>query len=196
MATVVELPLETYKGPVDPDWCPGCGDFGVLRALQRAAGKLGIHPKDLMVVSGIGCSSNLPGYIHAYGFHGLHGRALAQATGMKLGNHDLHVVITGGDGDGYGIGIQHFIHSMRRNIDQWFKERVYTLEETDYEPTDYERALVKVREWGDEVPIGRCHQTSPPTYEDGDPALKKGPLVHHKLGLTPEQRRALVQEFM
>ena len=67
--------------------------------------------------SGIGCSSNLPGYIHAYGFHGLHGRALAQATGMKLGNHDLHVVITGGDGDGYGIGIQHFIHSMRRNID-------------------------------------------------------------------------------
>src|SRR5712691_11724061 len=99
MATVVEFPLETYKGPVDPDWCPGCGDFGVLRALQRAVGKLGIHPKDLMVVSGIGCSSNLPGYIHAYGFHG------------------LHVVITGGDGDGYGIGIQHFIHSMRRNID-------------------------------------------------------------------------------
>src|SRR6266446_2769614 len=117
MATVVELPLETYKGRVNPDWCPGCGDFGVLRTLQRAAGKLGIQPKDLMVVSGIGCSSNLPGYIHAYGFHGLHGRALAQATGMKLGNHDLHVVITGGDGDGYGIGIQHFIHSMRRNID-------------------------------------------------------------------------------
>src|SRR5713226_655136 len=117
MATVVELPLETYKGPVDPDWCPGCGDFGVLRALQRAAGKLGIHPKDLMVVSGIGCSSNLPGYIHAYGFHGLHGRALAQATGMKLGNHDLHVVITGGDGDGYGIGVAHFIHAMRRNLD-------------------------------------------------------------------------------
>src|SRR6266446_1994144 len=115
MATVVELPLETYKGPVDPDWCPGCGDFGVLRALQRAAGKLGIQPKDLMVVSGIGCSSNLPGYIHAYGFHGLHGRALAQATGMKLGNHDLHVVITGGDGDGYGIGIQHFIHSPWRS---------------------------------------------------------------------------------
>src|SRR5262249_5475531 len=117
MATVVELPLETYKGPVDPDWCPGCGDFGVLRTLQRAAGKLGIQPKDLMVVSGIGCSSNLPGYIHAYGFHGLHGRALAQASGMKLANHDLHVVVTGGGGDGHGIGIQHFIHSVARQIE-------------------------------------------------------------------------------
>jgi 2-oxoglutarate ferredoxin oxidoreductase subunit beta len=89
----------------------------VLRGLQRAAGKLGIQPKDLLVVSGIGCSSNLPGYIHAYGFHGLHGRAVALATGMKLGNPDLHVVVTGGDGDGYGIGIGHFIHAMRRNMD-------------------------------------------------------------------------------
>jgi 2-oxoglutarate ferredoxin oxidoreductase subunit beta len=117
MPTVVELPVTAYKGPVDPDWCPGCGDFGVLRGLQRAAGKLGIQPKDLLVVSGIGCSSNLPGYIHAYGFHGLHGRAVALATGMKLGNPDLHVVVTGGDGDGYGIGIGHFIHAMRRNMD-------------------------------------------------------------------------------
>src|SRR5918911_2847658 len=117
MPTVVELPVTAYKGPVDPDWCPGCGDFGVLRGLQRAAAKLGIQPKDLLVVSGIGCSSNLPGYIHAYGFHGLHGRAVALASGMKLGNPDLHVVVTGGDGDGYGIGIGHFIHAMRRNLD-------------------------------------------------------------------------------
>src|SRR5213593_3992890 len=117
MATVIELPLETYASPVEPDWCPGCGDFGVLKAVKMAAGRLGIKPKDLIVVSGIGCSSNLPGFIHTYGVHSLHGRAVAVAEGIKLANHDLNVVITGGDGDGYGIGIGHFIHAMRRNID-------------------------------------------------------------------------------
>ena len=84
----------------------------------------------------------------------------------------------------------------KHNTHQWFKERVYKLEETDYDPTDYERALVKAREWGNQIPIGLCYQMSRPTYEDGEPALKKGPLVHHKLGLTPEQRRALLQEFL
>lgn len=117
MATVIELPLDTYKGPVDPDWCPGCGDFGVLRSIQQAAGKLGVQPKDLLVVSGIGCSSNLPGFIHAYGIHSLHGRSVPVATGAHLGNTDLKVVITGGDGDGYGIGVGHLIHAMRRNLD-------------------------------------------------------------------------------
>jgi 2-oxoglutarate ferredoxin oxidoreductase subunit beta len=117
MATVIELPVETYKGPVDPDWCPGCGDFGVLRSVQTAAGKCGIHPKDLLVVSGIGCSSNLPGFIHAYGIHSLHGRSVPVATGAHLANTDLKVVITGGDGDGYGIGVGHLIHAMRRNLD-------------------------------------------------------------------------------
>ena len=117
MATIVELPLETYEGLVDPDWCPGCGDFGVLKAVKMAAGKAGVAAKDLVVVSGIGCSSNLPGYVHAYGVHSLHGRAVAVATGIRLGNTDLKVVITGGDGDGYGIGMGHFIHAMRRNLD-------------------------------------------------------------------------------
>src|SRR5215475_7049444 len=98
MPTVVELPVTAYKGPVDPDWCPGCGDFGVLRGLQRAAGKLGVQPKDLLVVSGIGCSSNLPGYIHAYRFQGLQIPARAHATGTKPGHPALHVLVTGGDG--------------------------------------------------------------------------------------------------
>jgi 2-oxoglutarate ferredoxin oxidoreductase subunit beta len=117
MATVIELPLETYKGPVSPDWCPGCGDFGVLRSVQEAAGKLGIAPKDLMIVSGIGCSSNLPGFINAYGVHSLHGRAVPVATGAHLANTDMKTVITGGDGDGYGIGVGHLLHAMRRNLD-------------------------------------------------------------------------------
>ena len=117
MATIVELPVESFEGIVDPDWCPGCGDFGVLKAVKMGAAKAGVAPKDMVLVSGIGCSSNLPGYVHSYGVHSLHGRAIAVATGIKLANTDLKVVITGGDGDGYGIGIGHFIHAMRRNLD-------------------------------------------------------------------------------
>ena len=117
MATIVELPIQNFEGVVDPDWCPGCGDFGVLKAVKMGAAKAGVLPKDLVVVSGIGCSSNLPGYVHSYGVHSLHGRAIAVAIGHPLANTDLKVVITGGDGDGYGIGIGHFIHAMRRNLD-------------------------------------------------------------------------------
>ncbi len=138
MATVIELPVDTYKGPVDPDWCPGCGDFGVLRSLQQAAGKLGIQPKDLLVVSGIGCSSNLPGFIHAYGIHSLHGRSIAVATGAHLANTDMKVVCTGGDGDGYGIGVGHFIHAMRRNLDMTYivmDNQIYGLTTGQASPT-------------------------------------------------------------
>lgn len=117
MGAILELPIETYAGPVEPDWCPGCGDFGVLKAVKTAAARAGVQTKDLVVVSGIGCSSNLPGFLHAYGVHSLHGRAVAVASGIKLANTDLKVVITGGDGDGYGIGLGHFIHAMRRNLD-------------------------------------------------------------------------------
>ncbi len=100
-----------------PDWCPGCGDFTVLSALKTALSELGLEPHKMAVVSGIGCSSNLPGFINTYGMHTLHGRSLAVATGLKLGNHELTVIVTGGDGDGYGIGGNHFVHTMRRNMD-------------------------------------------------------------------------------
>lgn len=106
-----------FQGDVSPDWCTGCGDYGVLRALQNAYAKLGRGNHDYLTVSGIGCSSNLPGYIQTYGMHTLHGRALAVATGAKLANHEMSVVVTGGDGDGYGIGGNHFVHTMRKNID-------------------------------------------------------------------------------
>src|ERR1700679_3539867 len=101
MSTVVELPVEAFKGLVDPDWCPCCEEHGPLRRLQMAAAKLGIQPHNLMIVSGIGCSSNLPGFINAYGVHSLHGRSIAVATGVRLANADLKVAITGGDGDRY-----------------------------------------------------------------------------------------------
>ena len=106
-----------FQGDVRPDWCAGCGDYGVLSSLQNAYAKLGKGNHEHLTVSGIGCSSNLPGYIRTYGMHTLHGRALAVATGAKLANHEMNVVVTGGDGDGYGIGGNHFIHTMRKNID-------------------------------------------------------------------------------
>src|SRR6185436_3388752 len=105
-----------FKGKVDPDWCPGCGDFGVLRSLQEAIAELGLQPHQVCVVSGIGCSSNIPGFINTYGMHTLHGRSLPVATGLKLSNHELKVICTGGDGDGFGIGCNHFVHTMRRKV--------------------------------------------------------------------------------
>jgi 2-oxoglutarate/2-oxoacid ferredoxin oxidoreductase subunit beta len=121
MATSVQrtsqLTMADLKGRVDPDWCPGCGDFGVLAAIQKALVELRIPNHNVVAISGIGCSSNLPGFINTYGMHTLHGRALAVATGLKLANHDLTVLVTGGDGDGFGIGGNHFLHTMRRNVD-------------------------------------------------------------------------------
>ena len=112
-----QLTLADLKGKVDPDWCPGCGDFGVLAAVQKALVELQLPAHKVVTISGIGCSSNLPGYINTYGMHTLHGRALAVATGLKLANHELTVIVTGGDGDGFGIGGNHFVHTMRRNVD-------------------------------------------------------------------------------
>ncbi|MFQ6089447.1 MAG: 2-oxoacid:ferredoxin oxidoreductase subunit beta [Candidatus Methanofastidiosia archaeon] len=100
-----------------PNWCPGCGDFGILNSLKRAIVSSDLKPHEVLIVSGIGCSSKLPHWIRTYGFHGIHGRTLPVAIGAKLSNHKLKVVAIAGDGDCYGIGIGHFIHSMRRNVD-------------------------------------------------------------------------------
>jgi 2-oxoglutarate ferredoxin oxidoreductase subunit beta len=293
MATIIELPIETFSGPVDPDWCPGCGDFGVLKSVKMGASKAGVAPKDLVIVSGIGCSSNLPGFIHAYGVHSLHGRAVAVASGIHLANTSLKVVITGGDGDGYGIGIGHFIHAMRRNLDityvvmnnqiyglttgqaspttskemrtkstprgnvefpinplalalvsgatyvarafsgepnhmadliaggiqhkgfalidvfspcvtynklntyPFFKKRVYKLEdEVGYHTGDMRAAFEKAFEWGDRIPLGLLYADQQPTYEDSEPAYKRGPLVHQPLGVEPAVFQSLIEELM
>lgn len=106
-----------YKSDLKPVWCPGCGDFGVLNSLYRAFAELQFEPHETVVVSGIGCSSRLPGYVEAYGFNSLHGRALPIATGIKLARPELNVVVVGGDGDGIAIGGNHFLHTARRNAD-------------------------------------------------------------------------------
>ncbi|MFC4354492.1 2-oxoacid:ferredoxin oxidoreductase subunit beta [Chryseomicrobium palamuruense] len=109
--------FKDFRNNVKPNWCPGCGDFSVQAAIQRAAANVGIEPHELAVVSGIGCSGRISGYINSYGFHGIHGRALPIAQGLKMANRDLHVIASGGDGDGFAIGMGHTIHSLRRNID-------------------------------------------------------------------------------
>src|SRR2546426_4598695 len=294
MATeTVTLSMKDFKSEVPPDWCPGCGDFGVLNALFQSCAEIGLHPHEVLVVSGIGCSSNLPGFFRSYGVHALHGRAVPFATGAKLANHAMTVIAAGGDGDGYGIGLNHFIQAMRRNIDvtyivmnneiyglttgqvsptsetgmktkstplgnlegmlnplalalasgcgyvargfsgqpkhlaklyeqgirhpgfalidvfspcvtfnkhntyPWFKERVYRLEDTGHDPTDFRAAMDRAFEWGERIPIGLVYRNPNPrpALDSQDPGLRGGPLVGRPLGLTKEQRSKLIAEF-
>jgi 2-oxoglutarate/2-oxoacid ferredoxin oxidoreductase subunit beta len=145
------LTVKDFKGKADPDWCPGCGDFGVLNALKTAVAELGLQPHEVLTISGIGCSSNLPGYIDTYGMHTLHGRALAVATGAQLGNHRLKVVVTGGDGDGFGIGGNHFLHVMRRNVDLTYivmDNQIYGLTTGQVSPTSRKGMKTKSTPFG------------------------------------------------
>ena len=297
MATVIapkKLEMKDFKPEVPPDWCPGCGDFGVLNALFQACADIDLPPRELLVVSGIGCSSNLPGFMRAYGVHSLHGRALPFATGAKLANQAMTVIATGGDGDGYGIGLNHFIQAMRRNIDvtyivmnneiyglttgqvsptsetgmktkttphgnlegmlnpmalalasgcgyiargfsgqpkhlmklyvdgirypgfalidvfspcvtfnkentyDWFRKRVYKLDESGHDPTSFHSAMDKALEWGERIPIGLFYRNPnpPPSLAMQDPGLQSGILVHQPLGISAETRRRLIGEFM
>ena len=109
-----------FKSSYKPIWCPGCGDFTVLSSVTKALSIMGVPPKDCAVVSGIGCSSRIPAYTTCYGFHGVHGRSLAAATGLKVARPDLQVLVAGGDGDGYSIGGNHFLHACRRNVDMTY----------------------------------------------------------------------------
>ena len=109
--------IADYKGKVKPDWCPGCGNFAQLSAISMVLANMGIEPKDAVIASGIGCSSNLPEFINTYGFHGLHGRLIPVASAIKWANPKLTVIGYGGDGDGFFEGTQHFYHAAKRNID-------------------------------------------------------------------------------
>ena len=283
--------LTLYKVETKASWCPGCGDFAVLRGVQIALATLEINPKNVVVVSGIGCSSNLPGFIKSYGFHGIHGRALPVASGAKLVNPDLKVIVTGGDGDGYGIGLGHFIHSMRRNLDityvvmnnqvyglttgqaspttertqrtkstpkgvievpinpislalvsgatfvarafsgeadhlakmvelglnhkgfslvdvlspcvtynkhntyQWFRERVYKLEDRGHNTKNLDEAIKKSYEWDAKIPVGVFFETERPTYEDEEPGLGAGPIINQPLGIDVALGKELLKEL-
>ena len=137
-APAAALAAHDFHSGATPIWCPGCGDYGVLSALEHALAMHGRPPHEVVMVSGIGCSSRLPAYTSCYGFHGVHGRALPFASGVKLARPDLEVIAVGGDGDGYSIGGNHFIHACRRNIDMLYlvmDNRVYGMTKGQPSPT-------------------------------------------------------------
>jgi 2-oxoglutarate ferredoxin oxidoreductase subunit beta len=121
-----------------PTWCPGCGLFGVFDALKRAAANMDLAPEDMVIVTGIGCHGRMNNYFNAYGFHGLHGRAVPVAVGVKLVNPKLQVVGVSGDGDAYSIGLGHFLHAVRKNVGITYivvNNRLYSLTQGQMSPT-------------------------------------------------------------
>ncbi len=119
-AQAVTWTPQDYKSAYKPIWCPGCGDYSVLSSITKAFATLQLKPENTVVVSGIGCSSRIPAYTSCYGFHGVHGRSLVAATGLKVARPELTVVVASGDGDGYSIGGNHFLHACRRNVDMTY----------------------------------------------------------------------------
>jgi 2-oxoglutarate ferredoxin oxidoreductase subunit beta len=154
MATTSASPNLTRKDFVsdqDVRWCPGCGDYSILAQVQRVMPELGVPREDFVFISGIGCSSRFPYYMNTYGFHGIHGRAPAIATGLKASRPDLSVWVATGDGDALSIGGNHFIHVMRRNLDiniLLFNNRIYGLTKGQYSPTSEQGKITKSTPFG------------------------------------------------
>jgi 2-oxoglutarate ferredoxin oxidoreductase subunit beta len=286
--------IKLFNNEEKPTWCPGCGDFGILMSLKQAFAGADLEPHQVLMVSGIGCGSKAPYYMRANGYDSLHGRAVPVATGARLANHSLQVVVVTGDGDGYGIGGNHFMHVMRRNpnithiaqnnqvygltkgqysptsgrgyisttspegaievqvnplamgiaggasfiartyagdpkhmtqtiikalrhngyslVDilqpcvtynkvntyDWYKARIYKLDEdSSYDPTNYDSAWEKAREWDDRIPIGVVFQDAGrPTYEDQVPEIADAPLAHQAPERSRDVLEAIKREFM
>jgi 2-oxoglutarate ferredoxin oxidoreductase subunit beta len=279
--------IQDFAG-LKPAWCPGCGNFGILQALNKALVELNLKPHQVLMVSGIGQAGKLPHYSRANVFNSLHGRALPVAIGAKLANPELTVIVMGGDGDGYGEGGNHFLHSLHRNHDitymvhdnqiygltkgqasptsdenfvtkttpqgaipalnpvglaliggasfiargfagdidhlsflikqgirhkgfsfidilqpcvsfnhkntfQWYRERVYKLDEDNYDPTDKRQVRAKAEEWGERIPLGVIYREERITFEERQTALRKGPLVRQDIEAA--RAKALVEEF-
>jgi len=269
-------------------WCPGCGNFGILTTMKQAIVELGLKREEIVSVTGIGCHGKFTNYIKTNGIHVIHGRVLPVATGIKLANHELTVIGYAGDGDAFGIGIGHFPHAARRNVDikyvihnnliyglttgqmspttkhghltktsprgvwetainpiaealganatfvargfagdprhlkelikaalnhrgfalldvlqpciawnrvntyEFYRERVYKLEEENHDISNFEKACEISNEWGERIPIGVFYQTSKPVYHEGFPILRKGALSRQ---VKRENIKDLVKEF-
>jgi 2-oxoglutarate ferredoxin oxidoreductase subunit beta len=140
-----------YKSGRKPVWCAGCGDYGVLNSIFSALARIQLDPNRFVVASGIGCSSRMPGFIRAYGFHGAHGRALPVAVGIKVANPELDVLVVGGDGDGFSIGGGHVSHVARRNIDITYivmDNQIYGLTKGQTSPTSDPGTVTKATPFG------------------------------------------------
>lgn len=151
MATDIIYQPKDYKSDQYVRWCPGCGDHAVLNCLYKAMAEIGVEPHKMAVISGIGCSSRLPYYMNTYGFHTIHGRGAAIATGVKTARPDLSVWLMTGDGDCLAIGGNHFIHAVRRNVDLnivLFNNKIYGLTKGQYSPTSDRGVITKSSPYG------------------------------------------------
>ena len=149
--TPVKLARKDFQSDQEVRWCPGCGDYGILTAIQLMLPETGIKPEDLVFVSGIGCAARLPYYMNTYGIHSIHGRAPAVATGVALARPDLHVWVIGGDGDMLSIGGNHLIHALRRNVNMkilMFNNQIYGLTKGQYSPTSEMGKVTKSTPFG------------------------------------------------
>ena len=147
----LEYTKKDFVSDQEVKWCPGCGDYIILAAIQSAMAKIGRKREDIVCVSGIGCSSRFPYYLNTYGYHTIHGRATAVASGMKTANPDLSIWVITGDGDSLAIGGNHFIHAIRRNIDiniVLFNNQVYGLTKGQYSPTSVQGQVTKSSPYG------------------------------------------------
>jgi 2-oxoglutarate/2-oxoacid ferredoxin oxidoreductase subunit beta len=151
MDTAIKLTKKDFQTENEIRWCPGCGDYSIIAAVQKVLPELGIPKENIIFISGIGCSSRFPYYMNTYGFHTIHGRAPAVATGVKMARPELQVWVTTGDGDGLAIGGNHFIHAMRRNIDLkviLFNNRIYGLTKGQCSPTSEKGKKTKSTPYG------------------------------------------------
>ena len=145
------LTRKDFVSDQDVRWCPGCGDYAILAQVQKVMPELGVPRENIVFISGIGCSSRFPYYMNTYGFHGIHGRAPAIATGLKTSRPDLSVWVVTGDGDALSIGGNHFIHLLRRNLDiniLLFNNRIYGLTKGQYSPTSEQGKVTKSTPFG------------------------------------------------
>ncbi len=151
MSDVQQLKPKDFKSDQEVRWCPGCGDYSIINSVQATLADIGVAKENVVMVSGIGCSSRFPYYMDTYGFHGIHGRANAIATGVKAANPDLQVWVITGDGDGLSIGGNHMIHSLRRNVNLkiiLFNNRIYGLTKGQYSPTTPQGQKTKTSPFG------------------------------------------------
>ena len=148
---IPQLTREDFVSDQMVKWCPGCGDHAILKSMEKVFPQMGVRKEDFVVVSGIGCSSRFPYYMNTYGIHGIHGRAAAIASGVKIANPYLSVWMITGDGDSMAIGGNHFIHVVRRNIDiniLLFNNKIYGLTKGQYSPTTPKGSITKTSPQG------------------------------------------------
>ena len=179
MAITEQLTKKDFQSDQDIRWCPGCGDYVILAQVQKVFPKLGIPKEKMVIVSGIGCSSRFPYYMNTYGFHSIHGRAPAVATGVKLANPELDVWVITGDGDAMSIGGNHFTHVLRRNINMkilMFNNRIYGLTKGQYSPTSEVGKITK------STPMGSLdYPFNPPALAFGASATFIGRTIDKEL---------------